>query len=102
MGENEAAGVLEKTLRGEKDTDEKLTELSEEINSRAFTGNGSEAESQNGETKVRQRAAKGRSSVTFLGRPGSARPRSLKRNETRIHNWIKRRGEGKLASQSPP
>lgn len=101
MEENEAASVLEQTLKGEKDTEEKLTELSEEMNSRAFAGNGSEAESQNGETKVRHRAAKGRGSRTFLGRPESARPRSLKRNETRIDNWIKRRREGRLASQSP-
>lgn len=57
MGENAAASDLEQTLKEESETDEKLTELPEEINPRAFTGNGSEAESQNGETKVRRRAA---------------------------------------------
>jgi ferritin-like metal-binding protein YciE len=62
MGEDDAASVLEQTLKEEKDTDEKLTELSVEINPRTFTGNGSEAETQNGETKVRTRAAEARGS----------------------------------------
>src|ERR1700685_125240 len=36
MGESEAASLLQQTLDEEKETDQKLTELSEEINSEAF------------------------------------------------------------------
>jgi ferritin-like metal-binding protein YciE len=36
MGESEAASLLQQTLEEEKETDQKLTELSEEINSEAF------------------------------------------------------------------
>ena len=36
MGEDEAASLLQETLDEEKDTDHKLTELSERINSEAF------------------------------------------------------------------
>jgi ferritin-like metal-binding protein YciE len=36
MGESEAASLLQRTLDEEKETDQKLTELSEKINSEAF------------------------------------------------------------------
>jgi ferritin-like metal-binding protein YciE len=36
MGESEAASLLQQTLDKEKETDQKLTELSEKINSEAF------------------------------------------------------------------
>ena len=42
MGESEAASLLEQTLNEEKETDRKLTELSEEINPMALRGDGSE------------------------------------------------------------
>jgi ferritin-like metal-binding protein YciE len=51
MGETEAAGLLEQTLEEEKETDEKLSELSEQINAQAF-------EAESSEPKVRGRAAK--------------------------------------------
>jgi ferritin-like metal-binding protein YciE len=38
MGESEAASLLQRTLEEEKETDQKLTELSEGINSEAFNG----------------------------------------------------------------
>jgi ferritin-like metal-binding protein YciE len=43
MGENDAAELLEQTLEEEKETDQKLTELSQEINPQAFGGSGSGA-----------------------------------------------------------
>jgi ferritin-like metal-binding protein YciE len=43
LGENEASSLLEKTLEEEKETDEKLTQLAEEINMQAKE-QGSEAE----------------------------------------------------------
>lgn len=55
MGESEAASLLQRTLDEEKETDQKLTELSEEINSEAF-GGGAETEAE--ETKPRQKTAK--------------------------------------------
>jgi ferritin-like metal-binding protein YciE len=45
MGESEAASLLQQTLDEEKETDQKLTELSEEINSEAFSS-GAEAEAE--------------------------------------------------------
>jgi ferritin-like metal-binding protein YciE len=55
MGESEAASLLQQTLDEEKETDQKLTELSEAINSEAF-GGGTEAEG--GETMPRHKTAK--------------------------------------------
>jgi ferritin-like metal-binding protein YciE len=55
MGESEAASLLQQTLEEEKETDQKLTELSEEINSEAFrTG----AEAGTEETAARHKTAK--------------------------------------------
>jgi ferritin-like metal-binding protein YciE len=54
MGESEAASLLEQTLEEEKATDQKLTDLSKQINSQAYKGGGEEA----GEMKPKQRAAK--------------------------------------------
>jgi ferritin-like metal-binding protein YciE len=53
MGEGEAASLLKETLEEEKETDQKLTELSEEINSEAFRS-GAESEV----TKPRHKTAK--------------------------------------------
>jgi len=55
MGESEAASLLQQTLEEEKETDQKLTELSEQINSEAFDG-GSEAEEE--KTRPRYKTAK--------------------------------------------
>ena len=55
MGENNAASLLERTLEEEKETDQKLTDLSKRINQEAYQGGTEEEE---GETKPRQRAAK--------------------------------------------
>jgi len=44
MGEDAAASLLEQTLDEEKETDQKLTDLSEEINLQAFTPDNSEGE----------------------------------------------------------
>ncbi len=53
MGESEAASLLAQTLEEEKETDQKLTDLSKEINSEAYQGGG-----EAGEMKTKQRAAK--------------------------------------------
>src|SRR5581483_7932325 len=42
LGENGAAGLLEETLNEEKETDQKLTQLAEEINVEAAEGSGEE------------------------------------------------------------
>jgi ferritin-like metal-binding protein YciE len=55
MGEGEAAALLQQTLNEEKETDQKLTELSEEINSEAFN-TASEADDE--ETSPRYKTAK--------------------------------------------
>jgi ferritin-like metal-binding protein YciE len=55
MGETEAAALLQQTLDEEKETDQKLTELSEEINSEAFS-RGAEAGAE--ETTPRHKTAK--------------------------------------------
>jgi len=44
LGENEAAELLEETLNEEKETDQKLTQLAEEINVEAAEGSGEEGE----------------------------------------------------------
>jgi ferritin-like metal-binding protein YciE len=54
MGESDAASLLEQTLEEEKETDQKLTDLSKQINQEAYQGGTGEE----GETKPRQRAAK--------------------------------------------
>jgi ferritin-like metal-binding protein YciE len=58
MGETEAAVLLEQTLEEEKETDEKLSELSDQINSQAFKGNSAGEEGERDEPKPRQKAAK--------------------------------------------
>jgi ferritin-like metal-binding protein YciE len=55
MGESEAASLLQQTLDEEKETDQKLTKLSEEINSEAFSG-GAEADAE--KTMPRHKTAK--------------------------------------------
>ena len=55
MGESDAASLLEQTLEEEKETDQKLTDLSKQINSEAYRGGAGE---EAGEMKPRQRAAK--------------------------------------------
>jgi ferritin-like metal-binding protein YciE len=55
MGESEAASLLQQTLDEEKETDQKLTKLSEEINSEAFS-RGAKAEAE--ETTPRHKTAK--------------------------------------------
>jgi ferritin-like metal-binding protein YciE len=55
MGESNAASLLERTLEEEKETDQKLTDLSKQINQEAYQGGTGEEE---GETKPRQRAAR--------------------------------------------
>ena len=52
LGENEHVSLLEQTLEEEKQTDEKLTQLAEQINSQA--GEGEEAETEARETVGRQ------------------------------------------------
>jgi ferritin-like metal-binding protein YciE len=59
MGESDAASLLERTLEEEKETDQKLTELSKQINEEAFQGGVGEEE---GEVRPRQRAARAGSS----------------------------------------
>ncbi len=59
LGENEAAELLEETLNEEKETDQKLTQLAEEINVEAAQGEG---ESEQEESRPsRARAASSRS-----------------------------------------
>lgn len=55
MGEGEAASLLQQTLDEEKETDQKLTEFSEQINSEAFNGG---AEASDEETRPRHKTAK--------------------------------------------
>jgi ferritin-like metal-binding protein YciE len=58
MGEDEAASILEQTLNEEKETDEKLSELAEEINPLAFAPMDAESGSQDEETRPRHKTAK--------------------------------------------
>ena len=55
MGESEAASLLQETLDEEKDTDQKLTELSQKINSEAFDRSAGAVEE---EPKPRHKSAK--------------------------------------------
>jgi len=57
LGESEASALLDKTLEEEKETDEKLTQLAEEINVQAKTS-GSEEEEGEEETPRKARSAK--------------------------------------------
>lgn len=54
LGESEHVSLLDQTLQEEKETDEKLTQLSEEINSQAAEGE--EAETQPTQSKSRRAA----------------------------------------------
>jgi len=59
LGEDEAAELLEKTLQEEKETDAKLTELAEQVNSAANvegeeSGEGAEEESEERDTTMRK------------------------------------------------
>jgi ferritin-like metal-binding protein YciE len=53
LGENEHVSLLEQTLQEEKETDEKLTQLSEQINSEAAEGEEMETETDS-EAETRQ------------------------------------------------
>jgi ferritin-like metal-binding protein YciE len=57
LGENEHVSLLEETLKEEKQADEKLTELSEQINQEAAQGEGEEQEM---ESETRSRSSKSR------------------------------------------
>jgi len=57
LGESEASALLDKTLEEEKETDEKLTQLAEEINVQAKASGSEEAEGEE-ETPRKARSAK--------------------------------------------
>jgi ferritin-like metal-binding protein YciE len=59
MGESDAVSLLKQTLEEEKETDQKLTDLSKQINTEAYQGWAGEEE---GEAKPRHRVAKAGSS----------------------------------------
>lgn len=61
LGESEAASLLEETLNEEKETDQKLTELSESINPEALK-TGYQTEENEGKAKPKHRTAKAGSS----------------------------------------
>jgi len=61
LGENEHVELLEQTLQEEKETDEKLTELAEQINSQA-TSEGEEGEEEQEEADSEERTPKRASS----------------------------------------
>jgi ferritin-like metal-binding protein YciE len=56
LGENEASALLEKTLEEEKETDEKLTQLAEEINAQAKESGGGKGEEEEEEEAPRGKA----------------------------------------------
>lgn len=62
LGENEASALLEKTLEEEKETDEKLTELAEEINVQAKSESGEEEDEESEEETPRARARSAKAS----------------------------------------
>lgn len=62
LGENEASALLEKTLEEEKETDQKLTELAEEINVQAKAGSGEEEDEESEEETPRAKARGARAS----------------------------------------
>lgn len=57
MGESESASLLQRTLDEEKETNQKLTDLSNGINSQAFQGTG-QTQTENQNVKPKQKAAK--------------------------------------------
>jgi ferritin-like metal-binding protein YciE len=57
LGENEHVSLLEQTLEEEKETDEKLTQLAEQINSQAAEGQEAETESRQPSKQRTRRAA---------------------------------------------
>jgi ferritin-like metal-binding protein YciE len=62
LGESEASALLEKTLEEEKETDEKLTELAEEINVQAKSESGEEEDEESEEETPRARARSAKAS----------------------------------------
>ena len=58
LGESEAASLLEKTLEEEKETDQKLTELSEKINVEAKGQDEEGEEEEQPETRKKARSAR--------------------------------------------
>jgi ferritin-like metal-binding protein YciE len=57
LGENEHVSLLEQTLEEEKQTDEKLSQLAEQINSQAAQGEGEQTESRQVSKQRSRRAA---------------------------------------------
>jgi ferritin-like metal-binding protein YciE len=68
LGETEHVSLLEQTLEEEKETDEKLTELAEQINSQAEGADGTDAEGEEVESEDGEES-----------RPKSIKPRTKKR-----------------------
>lgn len=68
LGETEHVSLLEQTLEEEKETDEKLTELAEQINSQAEGTDGTDAEGEEVESEDGEES-----------RPKSIKPRTKKR-----------------------
>jgi uncharacterized protein DUF892 len=62
LGETDAANLLEQTLQEEKETDQKLTELAQEINDEAARAGSDKDESETSEAKPKQKAARAGSS----------------------------------------
>jgi len=62
LGENEASALLEKTLEEEKETDQKLTKLAEQINVQAKAGSGEEEDEESEEETPRAKARGARAS----------------------------------------
>jgi ferritin-like metal-binding protein YciE len=60
MGEEEHVSLLDETLEEEKQTDEKLTQLAEDINSQAQEGAGEEEEEREQTTERRRTSSRGR------------------------------------------
>ncbi len=58
LGETKAGTLLEQTLEEEKETDEKLTELAEEINALSLTEDDKVEESEKTNTNVKSRGAR--------------------------------------------
>src|SRR5437588_6681936 len=58
LGESEHVSLLEETLNEEKQTDEKLTQLAEEINSRALEEGGQMIETSRGSSRAATRSKK--------------------------------------------
>jgi ferritin-like metal-binding protein YciE len=81
LGEDEAASLLEETLEEEKETDQKLTELAEQINVQA-AGEGEEGEegeeSEEGEGEEATAAARSNSGVRASSGKGRGKARSAR------------------------